>query len=286
MRISFIWRPRSSNVPAGERLVRFRKILASALQVGRYRATLTGAGITTAKTLSQVTDIHATLRRLPELGLEEFLDSPTGFTNPLAPTGTADRFVSPFPQTSRTAVLANSFAESDTVRNFSAAASTDLRQFQPELIAAPVSSLLTLARQVDEGTVSIHFPKHGVIALSGIVEGTLDECDRDMLWRIFRVPVYEQYLGWDGKVIARECEAHAGLHVVAENAVVEKIETGLLITSLTDLRCPTLRLRVDLEGSIHTGLCACGRSGPRLMDLHENKPAVDKKPGRTNAAVA
>jgi hypothetical protein len=60
--------------------------------------------------------------------------------------------------------------------------------------------------------------------------------DRDALWKAFGVPVYEQYLSPKNRLLATECDAHSGLHVVSE--------------------CEGLPF--DHE------VCACGNPAPRL----------------------
>jgi len=39
--------------------------------------------------------------------------------------------------------------------------------------------------------------------------------DRETFWRAFGVPVFEQYLSPANKLLATECDAHEGLHVVS-----------------------------------------------------------------------
>jgi phenylacetate-coenzyme A ligase PaaK-like adenylate-forming protein len=50
--------------------------------------------------------------------------------------------------------------------------------------------------------------------------------------------------------------------------VVEDLDHHqLLVTSLTDLRRPAVRLRTRLAGSIAPGDCPCGESSPKLLGL-------------------
>ena len=48
-------------------------------------------------------------------------------------------------------------------------------------------------------------------------------------------------------------------------AFEETAESGLLITSLTDLRYPTLRVGTRMAHSIEHECCGCGNAAPRLV---------------------
>jgi len=56
---------------------------------------------------------------------------------------------------------------------------------------------------------------HSVIAFTYDAGHFLRDDDRDLLWAAFGVPVFEQYLNSMNELLASECEAHAGLHVVS-----------------------------------------------------------------------
>jgi phenylacetate-CoA ligase len=103
----------------------------------------------------------------------------------------------------------------------------------------------------------------------GVDEGLLSPIERDGLWQRHGVPMFEHLVGMDGELLAWECEAHRGLHVVGENAVFEVVHGELLLTSLTDLEQPTLQMRTGWSAQIETGPCDCGRPGARLAGLRE-----------------
>ena len=88
----------------------------------------------------------------------------------------------------------------------------------------------------------------------------LTESARDRLWDAFRVPVYELLCGFDGKLLAYECEARCGLHVTG-NALFEEHRGRMYVTSLTDRRAPAIRLDCGIAGYIATTRCDCGRPG-------------------------
>ena len=51
-------------------------------------------------------------------------------------------------------------------------------------------------------------PEFPVIVLSTNVRGLMAQDDRDFIWDTFGVPVFEYLLDSEGRLVARECEAH------------------------------------------------------------------------------
>ena len=129
----------------------------------------------------------------------------------------------------RTAILAPGFQGTRTTRVFPNGWDESAARFQPQSIAAPVEELRRLAQR------SIHL-QHSVIALTYEGESGLSAADRELFWRAFGVPVFEQYLDRKGRLLATECDAHSGLHVVRG--------------------CEEFRLERET--------CACGDLSPRL----------------------
>src|SRR5690349_8575842 len=144
---------------------------------------------------------------------------------------TAAVFHHPLDPAPRTAILTDGFQSSRSVRVFPGGWSESVRRFGPSAIAAPLDCLKELASR---GLVLEL--EHAVIALTYEGKNGLDENDRELLWTAFGVPVFEQYLSSRNELLATECEAHAGLHVV----------NG----------CSGL--------AIDNSPCACGSAAPRL----------------------
>jgi hypothetical protein len=109
-------------------------------------------------------------------------------------------------------------------------------------IAASVPLLRSLAADVESGSLVLPPVEAAVIAFTGIRHGELTELERDLFWRVFQVPVFEQLLAPDGRLIATECDAHDGLHLLDPDAPL----TGW-------------RALVDVTP------CACGSRQPRLV---------------------
>lgn len=130
-------------------------------------------------------------------------------------------------------MLAPWVRSSRRVRVFPDGWSDSVAAFAPEVIAGTWLQLESLAVAA---TPSI---SHALIVLVRPGGPCLTEAQRERLWKVFHVPVFEQIIGDHGTLLAAECEAHDGLH----------IESPMLAT----------------EGYfIEKSPCGCGRQSPRL----------------------
>src|SRR5690242_19002024 len=85
-------------------------------------------------------------------------------------------------------------------------------------IAGAVPFLRSLAEGVESGRVTLPAVGAAVVAFTGTCHGELTALERDLFWRVFQVPVFEQFLAPDGRVMAMECDAHDGLHLLDRDA--------------------------------------------------------------------
>jgi hypothetical protein len=104
--------------------------------------------------------------------------------------------------------------------------------FAPAALAATRTQLLALIP---------HPPplSHALILLARPGEPLTTAAERDQLWRAFGVPLFEQIIDEDGRLLAAECEAHDGLHVAIAGRAWD-------------------------EYWMETAACACGLKSPRL----------------------
>lgn len=137
------------------------------------------------------------------------------------------------------------FGRQDPVRVFSRI--EECARFEPEALAATREWLLNLDRSVFP-TVS-----RALISLTRSEDRLLTAMERDLLWRRFHVPVFEQIIGMHGELLAAECEAHDGLHIQAEEWMPDN-----------EAYC------------VDHSACACGSKQPRLSspELIERVRAV------------
>jgi hypothetical protein len=87
-----------------------------------------------------------------------------------------------------------------------------LRLWAPEALVLPLGLALSLAEQKHRGLFDLPSLNTAIVVLTSFDDSPLAARNRDLLWRAFGVPVFEQLRGSDGAVIARECEVHDGLH--------------------------------------------------------------------------
>jgi hypothetical protein len=145
------------------------------------------------------------------------------------------KFVYPIPPAPRTALLSTVFRPQRMVRAFDVEKSGwkhAVGALEPQSLAGPIVSLEALAGLVQ--------PTHAIIVLRSERDALLTTFERDRLWRAFRVPVFEQIVAADGTLLAAECEAHDGLHIVTGGFTLAGCEID-----------PTP--------------CGCGKTEPRLL---------------------
>jgi hypothetical protein len=120
-------------------------------------------------------------------------------------------FQYPVPPAPPTAVLVPWFGKGmrwrGTVRVFHEGWGPASAAFAPAAIAGTFEQICALER------IGVPSLTHALIVLSRPGEARLSEADRERLWRVFHVPVFEQVIGAGGELLAAECEAHDGLHV-------------------------------------------------------------------------
>lgn len=154
-----------------------------------------------------------------------------------------------------------------------------LRQFheallshRPRVVLAYARSAVLFARWLEQNGLRPHRPV-SVITTAEVLE---DE-GREVIERVFGCRVFNRYGCREVSVIASECQAHSGMHVMAEGLLVE-VETpagparpgevgSILITDLLNHAMPLVRYRVGDMGAWARGECPCGRGLPRLERL-------------------
>jgi hypothetical protein len=283
------WRRRGGATEARDfRLSRFRGVLLAAQRTRGYRSALERAGLC-SREIARVRSIEEALHKLPCLDWTEFRGALEDFQNPGATAPAPPGLRYPSDREVRTAVVGLHVAESSSLRMFAPGEISqrflqEIRQFEPEAIAAPVNVLMQVAGPARHGRESIPALTRAIIAFSGPEHGVLSEADREFLWRAFEVPVFEQYLGLDGSLLAWECEAHEGLHVVEDNAIIEQnSRSELVLTCLTGHRYPVIRVGTGLTARLTEENCGCCKPGPRLIGL---EPLAVDCPANALAATA
>ncbi len=149
---------------------------------------------------------------------------------------------------------------------------TNLLRYRPRILQAYARAAVLFARYLQAVNATPHRP-HAIVTSAEVLE----EEDRRLLEDVFGCPVYNRYGCREVSVIASECSAHCGLHVMAEGLYVE-IETpngpaapgemgSILVTDLLNHAMPLIRYRIGDLGAWANGACPCGRGLPRLKSV-------------------
>lgn len=270
----------------GARLKRFRAVLASAARTRYYRSRIEQAGLGDAAHIAEIEHAEEVLARLPRSELSGILEDFESLRDPQGVRGEPRELCYPLDPPPRTAVLFPGFHETRHVRVFADNWSRKLKGYRPNAIAGPAGVLRALALAIREGRVATAPLTHAVVVFTGIEHGILRQADRDLIWQIFQVPLFEQLRGLGGELLAMECEAHHGLHICATDSVLEMVEglsgSELVYTSLISMEYPLVRLATGLAGNLHNAACECGDATPRLTGLRR----LPRSQGRAMSAAA
>ncbi|MBY0528419.1 MAG: hypothetical protein K2R98_33820 [Gemmataceae bacterium] len=148
----------------------------------------------------------------------------------------------------------------------------DLKGFRPRVILAYAQAIALLARYVKSHGLSAYQP-HAIVTSAEV----LDDDARRLVEDVFGCQVFNRYGSREVSVIASECEAHRGMHVMGEGLYVEIEKNGspakpgemgsILVTDLLNLAMPLIRYRIGDVASWEGGPCRCGRGLPRLAKV-------------------
>ena len=108
---------------------------------------------------------------------------------------------------------------------------------------------------------------------------------RALIREVFGTEPYSDYGSYEVFEIACECGAHEGMHIAAEDLIVEivddagvpvppGVEGNILVTNLHNFAMPFIRYEIRDEGMMLEGSCSCGRTLPRLGSLIGRKNMV------------
>jgi phenylacetate-CoA ligase len=140
--------------------------------------------------------------------------------------------------------------------------------FRPKYMVGYVSSLESFAMYLR--TSGKTFP-----GLKGVIAAAepLSSAGRQVIESGMGSPVFNTYGSREFMSIAAECEQRNGLHINAENVIVESQLTAnhgcseFLITDLHNYGSPLIRYVIGDAGTLNFLRCDCGRGLPRLGEI-------------------
>lgn len=230
------------------RLGRFQDVLLAARNTEYYSPRLEAAHLGTAAEVAGLRGIEEGLARLPCVDLSALIERRESFRSRAAPASAKREIEEP------------EAAPGGWRRTLG---------FRVRSVAGSFGALQRMANEVRSGRASLAPTVRRATVHSRVDLGLLRDAERDLLWRDFEVPIFEEVRGLDGELLAWECEAHSGWHVNAECAVTETAGNGgggeLVLTSLAGLRYPMLRVLTGLIVRQAEGLCECGEESARVI---------------------
>ncbi len=148
-----------------------------------------------------------------------------------------------------------------------------LNLFKPAAVVGYTNPLYNLALFIGDNS-KIKFAPQGVICAAEKVH----PYQREVIERVFGAKVFNTYGSREFMLIAAECEKHEGLHISAENLIVEIIkedgttakegETGrIIVTDLHNYGMPFIRYEIGDLGVATSKICSCGRGLPLIADV-------------------
>jgi len=152
-------------------------------------------------------------------------------------------------------------------------------RFQPKFIVGYVSSIEEFARFLQARDLHIS-------GIQAVIAGAepVGPTTRELVLQTFRAPLFDTYGSREFMSIAAECEAHNGLHIHADNLLVEN-ESGddhgpseLLVTDLHNFGMPFIRYRIGDVGALTSSSCPCGRGLPLISVLEGRSLEVLRTP--------
>jgi len=184
-------------------------------------------------------------------------------------------FVSSPPFRSLTRILSRESYEdpSDFTESSLPAVVARIAKLRPRALRGYASAVCIIAEYVRQSGVPA--PQVGAIVTGG---EQLFEGQRALLREVFGREPFSKYSAFENYDIAMECSAHSGLHVAAEDLIVEVVDDDgrplepgqvghILVTNLHEYGMPRIRYDTSDEGSFVEGSCSCGRVHPRLSTV-------------------
>ncbi len=141
-------------------------------------------------------------------------------------------------------------------------------RFRSRYVVGYVSSLKEFSRYLQARKLVVP----GLRAVLAAAE-PLDSGARATIETGLGAPVYNTYGSREFMSIAAECGHRSGLHVNAENLLVETVElepggpSEVLVTDLHNLGMPFIRYRIGDLGRLSDRRCPCGRGLPLLENV-------------------
>ena len=142
-----------------------------------------------------------------------------------------------------------------------------LNKFKPHAIDGFFMSMCDIAGYIERHNIKLEFQPIAIFPTSE----TLTQSGRELLERVFKCKVYDQYASSEGAPFVTECPNQT-LHIELASGVFEHFEDGsdeVLVTSFTTHGTPLIRYRIgdSMKFANENASCACGLQSPVVLEI-------------------
>ena len=146
-----------------------------------------------------------------------------------------------------------------------------LNRFKPQALDGFFSCMIDIANYIKRHNIKLEFQPVAIFPTSE----TLTQPGRELLERVFKCKVYDQYASSEGAPFVTECE-NQKLHIELASGVFEHFEEGsdeVLVTSFTTHGTPLIRYRIgdSMVFSSSDKTCSCGMQSQLLESIQGRK---------------
>jgi len=162
-------------------------------------------------------------------------------------------------------VIVNTFTQSSALWRH---VYTLAQRRRPPLLVGYASSLDNFASWLAQSGLS-WVPPRAIISAAEPLTGVV----REHLQAVLRAPVFNTYGSREFMSIAAECPQHQGLHVNAENILIQTASSApgaspdILVTDLHNYGMPFIRYQIGDTGTLDDTPCPCGCALPRIRSI-------------------
>lgn len=149
----------------------------------------------------------------------------------------------------------------------------NMNKWNPVFLRGYASSIYLSATFIRDNNLKFKFQPKAIFTTA---EKLFDK-QRNFIEKVFSTKVFDDYGLNDGGISAFECEAHNGMHIDMERAILEVVdnegkqivnqEGKILATSLYNYALPFIRYDTGDLGIISHSECSCGRKMPLLKAI-------------------
>lgn len=146
-----------------------------------------------------------------------------------------------------------------------------LNKLKPKALDGFPSCMVDIAGYVERNNIELEFQPIGIFPTAEAI----NQSDRELLEKVFKCKVYDQYASSEGAPFVTECEKQV-LHIELSSGVFEYYEKDnneILVTSFTTHGTPLIRYRIgdSMEFKDSNYVCECGMESPTVKEIHGRK---------------